>query len=178
LRPVLGGQPGDGDGPPLRLHRTVGRRVGFECRGAHPSAHVGSILRGVDDRARSLHVIGHRPDSTGSLGSDGTSAWRRRSAKDARKQFDWRDSAGYLGRGGRSRGGSDGQVGLGEIQPNLKETGDDTDLPRVAHRSGTTEYQRTLSASDHRLTLSEVSQYEVEDAAVAEVLRFGGRVDA
>ena len=51
----------------------------------------------------------------------------------------------YLGRGRRSGRRPDDQIGLGHIQPGIKQAGDDADLPRIACRSATTEDQRSLA---------------------------------
>ena len=97
------------------------RRIRLEGRRAHSAAHVGRILSGTDDCARSVHMIRRRPDrSTSTVGSDRTSRWLGRSGKDVGEQFGRLDPAGYLGRGGRAGRRPDGQVGLGHIQPGLK----------------------------------------------------------
>ena len=138
------------DGPrstaPLRLRRTVRRRVRLERRRSHPAAHVGRILSGTDYCARFLHMVRRRPNRNAStVGSHRSSPWLGRSAKDVGKQFGRLDTAAYLGRGGRSGRRPDDQIGLGHIQPGLKWTGDDADKPRIACRSATTEDQRSLA---------------------------------
>ena len=142
LRPELTGQPsGDGSAPP-RLRRTVRRRIHFERPRTHSAAHVGRILSGGDDCARCLHVVRRGPGRHGpTVGSGRCSPWLGRGAKDVGKQFG-RGRAGYLGRGGRSGRRPDDQIGLGHIQPGLKQAGDDADQPRIACRSATTKDQR------------------------------------
>jgi hypothetical protein len=67
-----------------------------------------------------------------------------RSGKDVGKQLG-RARASYLGRGRRSGRRPDDQIGLGHIQPGIKQAGDDADQPRIACRSATTEDQRSLT---------------------------------
>jgi len=77
--------------------------------------------------------------------SDQTSPRLGRSGKDAGKQFGRLGRAAYLGRGRRSGRRPDDQIGLGHIQPGIKQAGDDADLPRIACRSATTKDQRSLA---------------------------------
>ena len=79
------------------------------------------------------------------VGSDRTSPWLGRSGKDAGKQSGRLGRASYLGRGRRSGRRPDDQIGLGHMQPGIKQAGDDTDQPRIACRSATTEDQRSLT---------------------------------
>ena len=58
---MLTGQPGGDGGAPPRLPGAVRRRIHVERRRTHPAAHVGRILSGGDDPARSLQVVGRRP---------------------------------------------------------------------------------------------------------------------
>jgi hypothetical protein len=50
-----------------------------------------------------------------------------------------------VGRGRRSGRRPDDQIGLGHIQPGIKQAGDDADVPRIACRSATTKDQRSLA---------------------------------
>ena len=88
-------------------------------------------------------MIRRRPNrSTSTVGSDRTSPWLGRSGEDVGKQLG-RGRASYLGRGRRSGRCPDDQISLGHIQPGIKQAGDDTDQPRIACRSATTEDQRS-----------------------------------
>ena len=78
------------------------------------------------------------------VGSDRTSPLLGRSGNDVGKQFG-RARASYLGRGRRSGRRPDDQIGLGHIQPGIKQAGDDADQPRIACRSATTEDQRSFT---------------------------------
>ena len=150
LRPLLTGQPGGDGGAPLRLPGAAPRRIRFERRRAHSAAHVGRILGGGDDCARSFQKVRHRhARSTSTVGSDRTSPWPGRSGKDAGKQFVRLGRAGYLGRGRRSGRRPDDQIGLGHVQPGIKQAGDDADLPRIAYRSATAKDQRSLARGGH-----------------------------
>ena len=94
-------------------------------------------------------MVGHRPNGNAStVGSDRTSPWLGRSGKDVGKQLG-RARAGDLGRGRRSGRRPDDQIGLGHIQPGIKQAGDDADQPRIACRSATTEDQRSLTRGAH-----------------------------
>ena len=73
----------------------------------------------------------------------------RCSVKDVGKQLG-RARASYLGSGRRSGRRPDDQIGLGHIQPGIRQTCDDTDQPRVACRSATAEDQRSLTRGAHR----------------------------
>jgi hypothetical protein len=127
----------------------VRRRIRLERRRAHSAAHVGRILSGGDDSARSLHMVGHRPNrSTSTVGSDRTSPWLGRSGKDGGKQFG-RGRTSDLGRGRRSSRCPDDQISLGHIQPGIEQAGDDADHPRIACRSATTKDQRSLARGAH-----------------------------
>jgi hypothetical protein len=91
-------------------------------------------------------MVRRRPiRSTSTVGSDRTSPWLGRSGKDAGKQFSRPGRAAYLGRGRRSGRCPDDQIGLGHIQPGIKQAGDDADQPRIACRSATTKDQRSLA---------------------------------
>ena len=68
--------------------------------------------------------------------------------KDGGKQLG-RGRASDLGRGRRSGRRPDDQIGLGHIQPGIKQAGDHTDQPRIACRSATTEDQRSLTRGAH-----------------------------
>ena len=82
------------------------------------------------------------PDANApTVGSHRSSPRPGRSAKDVGEQFG-RGRAGDLGRGRRSGRRPDDQIGLGHIQPGLKQAGDDADQPRIACRSATTKDQR------------------------------------
>ena len=106
---------------PLRLRRTVRRRVRLERRRAHPAAHVGWILSGTDDCARYFQVVRRWPNrNASSVGSDRGIPWLGLGGKDGGKQFGRLGPAGCLGCGGGSGRRSDGQIGLGHIQPGLK----------------------------------------------------------
>ncbi len=145
LRPVLAGQPGGDGSPPSRLRGAVRRRIHFERRRTQSTAHIGRPPGGGDDLARSPHMVDHRPNRNAStVGSDRTGPLLGRSGKEVGKQFG-RARAGYLGRGRRSGRCPDDQIGLGHIQPGIKQAGDDADQPRIACRSATTEDQRSLT---------------------------------
>jgi hypothetical protein len=81
-------------------------------------------------------------------GSDRTSPLMGRSGKDLGKQFG-RGRASYLGRSRRSGGRPDDQISLGHIQTGFRQAGDDTDQPRIACRSTTTEDQCSLTRGTH-----------------------------
>jgi hypothetical protein len=83
------------------------------------------------------------------VGSGRTSPWLGRSGEDVGQQFGRSGRARYLGRGRRSGRRPDDQIGLGHIQPGIKQAGDDADLPRIACRSATTEDQRSLARGGH-----------------------------
>src|SRR5215212_574064 len=60
----------------------------FERRRTHSAAHVGGILSGGDDSARSIHMVGHRPTGNASTaGSDRTSPLLGRSGQDVGQQL-------------------------------------------------------------------------------------------
>jgi hypothetical protein len=67
-----------------------------------------------------------------------------RSGKNVSKQLG-RARASYLDSGRRSGRRPDDQIGLGHIQPGIKQAGNDADQPRIACRSATTENQRSLT---------------------------------
>jgi hypothetical protein len=91
-------------------------------------------------------MVRRRPIRNAStVGSGRTSPWLGRSGEDAGKQFGRLGRASYLGRGRRSCRRTDDQIGLGHVQPGIKQAGDDADLPRIACRSATTEDQRSLA---------------------------------
>ena len=138
FRPVPAGQPsGDGSAPP-RLRGAVRRRIHFERRHTHSAAHIGRILSGGDDSARSLHLVGRRPQwNASTVGPDPTTRLLGRSGEDGGEQFG-RGRAGYLGRGRRAGRRADDQIGLGHIKPGIEEAGDHADQPRVSCRSATT----------------------------------------
>ena len=140
----LTGQPRGDGGAPLCLPGAVRRRIHVECRRAHPAAHVGRVLGGGDDPARSApsgpppacseRVLARiRPDRSVA----------RRRGEGGGEQFG-RGRGGYLGRGRRSGRRPDDQVGFGHIQPGIEQAGDDADQPRVACRSAAAEDQRSL----------------------------------
>jgi hypothetical protein len=148
FRPVVAGQPsGDGSAPPL-VHGAVCRRIHFERSRAHSAAHVGCVLSGGDDCARSLQVVGHQPGNASTVGPDRTSPVLGCSGEDVGKELG-RGRASYLGRGRRSGRCPDDQISLGHIQPGLEQTGDDADQPGVACRSAATEDQRSLAGGAH-----------------------------
>jgi hypothetical protein len=131
------------------LPGAVRRGIHLERRRTQSAAHVGRILSGGDDLARPPHMVGHRPNGNAStVGSDRTSPLLGRSGKDAGQQLG-RARASYLGRGRRSGRRPDDQIGLGHIQPGIKQAGDDADHPRIAYRSATTEDQRSLIRGAH-----------------------------
>jgi hypothetical protein len=82
---------------------------------------------------------------TSTAGSDRPSPWLGRSGQDAGQQFGRLGRASYLGCGRRSGRCPDDQVGLGHIQPGIKQAGDDADLPRIACRPATAKDQRSLA---------------------------------
>jgi hypothetical protein len=128
----------------------VRRRIHFEGRRAHSAAHVGRVFSGTDDPTRNLHDVRRRPHgSTSTVGSDRRSRWPGRSGEDVGEQFGRSDPAGYLGRGSRAGRRPDGQVGPAHIQSGIEQAGDDTDHPRIACRSATTEDQRSLTQVAH-----------------------------
>jgi hypothetical protein len=127
------------------LPGAVRRRIHFERRRTHSAAHIGRILSGGDDSARFLHMVRRRPNwNASTAGSDRTSPLPGRTGKDAGQQFG-RGRARDLGCGRRSGRRPDDQISLGHIQPGIKQAGDDTDQPRIACRSATTEDQRSLT---------------------------------
>jgi len=99
--------------------------IRLERRRAHPAAHVGRILRGGNDPARSLHVVGRRPDGYASTArSERISLLLGRSGQDGGKQFG-RGRAKDLGRGCRSSRRPDDQISLGHIQTGIEQAGDE-----------------------------------------------------
>ena len=149
FRPVLARQPGGDRSAPPRLPGAVRGGIHLERRRTQPTAHVGCILSGGDDLARPPHMVGHRPDGNAStVGSGRTSPLPGRRRKDAGQQLG-RARASYLGSGRRSRRRPDDQIGLGHIQPGIKQAGDDADQPGIACPSATTEDQRSLSRGAH-----------------------------
>jgi hypothetical protein len=73
-------------------------------------------------------MVRHRHiPSVPTVGSDRTSPWPGRRGEDVGKQFGRLDPARYLGRGRRSGRRTDDQIGLGHIQPGIKQAGDDAD---------------------------------------------------
>jgi hypothetical protein len=67
-----------------------------------------------------------------SVGSDRIRPWLGHSGKDGGKQFGRSGCAGYLSRHRRSGRRADDQIGLGHIQPVVKQAGDDADRPGIA----------------------------------------------
>ncbi len=131
-RPVLAGQPSGDGSAPLRLCRNVRRPIHFERRRTHSAAHVGRILSGTDDSARSLHMVRRRPNWNASIaGSDRTSLLLGRSGKDVSKQLG-QCRASYLGGGRRSGRSPDDQISLAHIQSGIEQAGDDADQPGIA----------------------------------------------
>jgi len=73
-------------------------------------------------------MVRHRHiQNASTVGSDRTSPWLGRSGEDVGKQFGRLGRASYLGRGRRSGRRPDDQIGLGHIQPGIKQAGDDAD---------------------------------------------------
>ena len=90
-------------------------------------------------------MVRHRPKGSAStLGSAPTGPSLGCFGKDRGKQFAWH-RARDLGRDRRSSRRPEDQIGLSYVQPGIKQTGDDTDLPRITGRSTTSEDQRPLS---------------------------------
>ncbi len=74
------------------------------------------------------------------------------------------------GRGRRSGRRPDDQIGLGHIQPGIEQAGYDTDQPRIARRSASTEDQRSLARGGHppcgvnlRLILADLGRSDIAE---------------
>jgi hypothetical protein len=70
--------------------------------------------------------------------------WPRHLGEDRGIQFGRPCPAGDLGSHRRSCRRPDDEIGLGEIDPGIGQAGDETELPRIACRSGAGEDQGSL----------------------------------